>query len=130
MTWASLPTIPDGAVRIGDSLYVFPDPELALRCLNDGADPQLYGGRCIHYGRPLAPRSRPERLRCRLQRAAEGLQALRRYRLRHPFRLIAGPVAVGAMGFGLLIRHWGLVVEGLVLLGVVGMHCRLTRREG
>lgn len=120
-------SIPEGAVMVGNSLWVFPDPELARRVLEEDADPQLYGGRCVYYGYPLAARTGTERIWQQLRHQAERLR-LSRYRVRYPVRLVGTAVALWSVGYGALIWEGAFVMAGLVLLGLVAAHYHLTRR--
>lgn len=122
-------SIPEGAVMVRNSLWVFPDPELARRVLEEDADPQLYGGRCVYYGYPLAARTRTERIWQQLRRQAERLR-LGRYRVRHPVRLVGTTVALLGVAYGAVVWEGAFVMTGLVLLGLVALHYHLTRREG
>lgn len=112
---------------VGRSLYVFPDPELARRVLEDNADPELYGGRCVYYGYPLAARTRGEQIRQQLRRQAARFR-LGRYRVRHPFRLVSIPSALAFVAYGASTGKARFAVGGLLLLGLAAAHYHLTRR--
>ena len=121
-------SIPPGAVLIGHSLYIFPDPELAVRVLqqvsNGEVPAEVYGGQCVYYGYPLAP-YRPSGTRQALRSLVHRLTRRKR-RIRHPVRFIGGLVSIYGVIVGLISRNVDLVLAGLILAAIVTLHQAVT----
>lgn len=110
-----LPGTSDLVVKIGRSLWVFADPDMA-RLAAVYREPERFGGRCIFYGYPTHPPRMPRR-------------RSRRYRLRWPHRTLGWVISAAFLVAAAVTRDGGLAAFGaLAALAVVVDY--VTERRG
>lgn len=103
-------------LRIGRSVWVFPDPDVADESALL-ADPPRYAGRCIYYG-------------YRVTRRRWGYRS--RYHLRYPDRFFAFVAGFGAVAAGVWRGASWAVAVGTILIALGVLHYLAIRamREG